>query len=92
MYSSASGSVLDNSRCLHELPYTVRAGKPASMCCVQCRGSGCAWRDSTAGQDASMLAIDQLTIDLADSPVAHGSAFSKIALIDEAMEGCSLRC
>lgn len=94
MYSSASGGVLDNSRCLPELPLLVRAGKPASMCCVQCRGSGCAWRDRTAGQDASMLAIDQLTIDLADFPVVHGSAFCKIALIGEAiaMEGCSLRC
>ena len=39
-----------------------------------------------------MLAIDQLTIDLADFPVAHGTAFSKVALIGEAMEGCSLWC
>lgn len=36
MYSGAVGSVLGNSRCLPELPFIVRAGKPASMCCMQC--------------------------------------------------------
>ena len=33
MYSSASGSVLDNSRCLHELPYI---GLESQQACVAC--------------------------------------------------------
>jgi hypothetical protein len=81
MYSSAVGSMLGNFEGLPGLPFIVRAGKPASMCCMQDRGSCCAWRDSTAGQDASMLAFDQLTTDLAHISVAHDSAFSKIACL-----------
>jgi hypothetical protein len=59
---------------------------------MQQRSLWCAWEDSPAWQDASMLAIDQLAIDQADFSVAHGSALNKVTLVGEAMKGYSLGC